>query len=294
MGFDMNKTKFFIVLSLFFFILSCILVIKLSSAEEQLIENIEQTIETTENVGIEITTSEETTPATEETEVTTTEEIETEIETNVFETEEVKVVAMTVMLVEEPTYTIEETIYIPTEETEIETSEEILEVTEVSIEEPAAEVSWGFTEEEIDMITNVVMHEVGGFYDTNISITATYADGRAEIYSSSNLILQYHAQVLINQYNSSIFPNSLSKCIINYWSRYLANPYYYNHNNTTWQYCRDQVVYVINNGCNLPDNVYGATCDPYFSSRYDRYSQYAKVYWETDWKYGTFYYYEYN
>lgn len=204
MGFDMNKTKFFIVLSLFFFILSCILAVKLSDTEENLVkvikDNVEESLETTENVGIEITTSEKIIFDTEEIEITTTEEIEveTEIETNVFETEEVKVAATTVMLVEEPTYTIEETIYIPTEETEIETSEEILEVTEVSIEEPAAEVSWGFTEEEIDMIANVVMHEVGGFYDTNIIITATYADDHTEIYSSSNLILQYHAQVLIN------------------------------------------------------------------------------------------------
>lgn len=200
----MNKTKFFIVLSLFFFILSCILAVKLSDTEENLVkvikDNVEESLETTENVGIEITTSEEIIFDTEEIEITTIEEIEveTEIETTVFETEEVEVAAVIVTLTEEPTYTIEETVYIPTEETEIEASEETLEVTEASTEVPAANVSWGFTEEEIDMITNVVMHEVGGFYNTNITITVTYADGRTEIYSSSNLILQYHAQVLIN------------------------------------------------------------------------------------------------
>lgn len=304
MGFDMNKTKFFIVLSLFFFILSCILAVKLSNTEENLVkvikDNVEESLETTENVGIEITTSEDTLPVT----VTETIEIEIEIETTIFETktEEVNIAAMVVESPTEEVVTTDEKIYIPTEEVEeivTESSTVFLETTEPTIEvetteEPAANVSWEFSEEEIDMIANVVMHEVGGFYGTELTINATYADGRDEVYSSPNLIFRFHAQVLINQYNSAIFPNSLSSCIKNYWAKYLANPNYYNHNNLTWQYCRQQVLYVLENGCELPTNVFGATCDPYFDSRYNRYSQYAKVYWETDWKYGTFYYYEYN
>lgn len=302
MGFDMNKTKFFIVLSLFFFILSCILAVKLSDTEENLVkvikDNVEESLETTENVGIEITTSEDTLP------VTVTETIEIEIETTIFETktEEVNIAAMVVELPTEEVVTTNEKIYIPTEEVEeivTESSTAFLETTEPTIEvetaeEPAANVSWEFSEEEIDMIANVVMHEVGGFYGTELTINATYADGRDEVYSSPNLIFRFHAQVLINQYNSTIFPNSLSNCIKNYWARYLANPNYYNHNNLTWQYCRQQVLYVLENGCELPTNVFGATCDPYFDSHYTRYSQYAKIKWDTGWKHGTFYYYQYG
>lgn len=306
MGFDMNKTKFFIAACSFFLAICCFIFINSkqinNKAQPIKIETTEAKIEdttTTENVGIEITTSEDTLPVT----VIETTETETEIETTIFETktEEVNIAATVVESTTE-VVTTDEKIYIPTEEVgEIvtESSTAFLETTEPTVEveiaeEPAANVSWEFSEEEIDMIANVVMHEVGGFYGADLTINAIYADGRNEVYSSPNLILRFHAQVLINQYNSTIFPNSLSSCIKNYWARYLANPNYYNHNNLTWQYCRQQVLYVLENGCELPTNVFGATCDPYFGSHYTRYSQYAKIKWDTGWKHGTFYYYEYN
>lgn len=152
----------------------------------------------------------------------------------------------------------------------------------------------GFTEDEIDMITSVVMHEVGGLYGSNSSVTITYANGYSETYYGTCLIHKIHAQVLINQYHSSLFPSSLSRCISLYWDAGLTNTNYYNKNNSTWQHCRADVLDVLTSGGNLPNNVFGATCDPYFAQRYSGYSLYASVYWNTGWYSGTFYYYQYN
>lgn len=150
-----------------------------------------------------------------------------------------------------------------------------------------------YTDYEIDLITNVVMHEVGAL-SGNISIYITYANGTTYDYSGTNIIHKIHAQVLLNQYNSSIFPESLSTCISWYWASYLTNQYYYNRNNSTWQTCRADVIETINNDFIIPSNVFAATCDPYFASYYPGYSLYAAVYWNTDWYSGTFYYYQYN
>lgn len=294
----MNKTKFFIGLSLFFFILSCILAVKLSDTEEHLIENIEsnieQTIETTENVGIEITTSEETTPATEETEVTTTEEIETKIETNVFETEEVSVITET-ELVEEQSSAIDETeeICVSTEE-EVEISTEVLRSVEVSETETTKTWTVGnyeFTEEEVDLMANVLTHELGPFYYSDVTFTITYSDEHMETSTEPGILFQYHTKVLINQCNSIYFPKTLSGCISRYWADYLTNRYHYSHSDPMWLYCRDWVVYTLENGCDMPDNVFGATEDPYFPQHYTMYFRFAKIEWETQWNDGTYYYY---
>ena len=150
-----------------------------------------------------------------------------------------------------------------------------------------------FTEEEIDMITNVVMHEVGGIYDSNSFITITYANGISETYYGTCILHKIHAQVLINQYYSSLFPSSLSKCISLYWDPALTNTNYYSKNNEIWKHCREDVIDVIINGSFIPNNVYGATCDSYFAQTFPGYFLYATVFWSTDWYSGTFYYYQY-
>lgn len=154
--------------------------------------------------------------------------------------------------------------------------------------------SYGLTAEQIDLVTNIVMHEVGSLYGSNIIITMVLADGTTIDYSGTNMIHKIHAKVLLNQYYSSIFPNSLSSCISQYWASYLANANYYNHNNSTWKDCRQDVINVLSSGSIIPSNVYVATCDPYFASYYSGYSLYATVYWNTGWYSGTFYYYQYN
>ena len=157
---------------------------------------------------------------------------------------------------------------------------------------PEQTFSYGLSEEQIDMITNVVMHEVGGL--SGINITLVYANGTTIDYSGTNFIHKVHARVLLNQYNSSLFPSSLSKCISYYWASYLANSNYYSHNNETWKTCRQDVLEELSSGPIIPNNVFGATCDPYFASYYPGYSLYATIYWNTGWYSGVFYYYQYN
>lgn len=148
--------------------------------------------------------------------------------------------------------------------------------------------------EEIDMVANVVMHEVGGIYGSNAYVTITYANGQSVTYNGSCILHKIHAQVLLNQYNSSMFPSSLASCIRNYWMSGLEYSGYYSGSNSTWQHCRNDVIDILNNGFSIPSNVYGATCDPYFASYYSGYSLYATVYWNTGWHSGTFYYYQYG
>lgn len=148
--------------------------------------------------------------------------------------------------------------------------------------------------EEIDMVANVVMHEVGGIYGTNTYVTITYANGQSATYNGSCILHKIHAQVLLNQYNSSMFPSSLVSCIRNYWMAGLEYSGYYSSSNSTWQHCRNDVINILNNGFSIPSNVYAATCDPYFATWYPGYHLYATVYWNTGWYSGTFYYYQYG
>lgn len=224
-----------------------------------------------------------------------TEEID--LDEQILDTEETNI--ETSESITEEKATEEETEIIVTETilTIIETPEDIVafieEETEIINNDNTSSWLYNFTDDEIDMITNVVMHEVGPLY-SNSTIIISYPDGTSETYENSCIIHRLHAQVLINQFNSSIFPNTLSSCIKNYWATYLANPNYYNHNNETWQHCREDVLYVMQYGTTMPNNVFGATQDPYFADHYTMYSRYAKVSWSTRWTSGTFYYYQHN
>lgn len=149
----------------------------------------------------------------------------------------------------------------------------------------------GFTNDEIDLIANVVTHEVGGI---NGYVSITYANGETATYNNGCVLHKIHARVLINQYNSSLFPDSLSSCISRYWLSGLEYSGYYSYSNSTWQHCREGVLDAVSNDLDVPSNVYAATCDPYFASTYPGYSLYATVYWNTGWYSGVFYYYQYN
>lgn len=153
------------------------------------------------------------------------------------------------------------------------------------------EKNYSFTEEEIDMITNVVMHEVGGVCGY---VSITYSNGETFTYNDGCMLHKIHTMVLINQFNSSLFPDSISKCIRQCWMRGLENTGYYSRNNSTWQHCREDVVDVLENGFTIPDGVFAATCDAYFANSYSGFSLYATVYWNTGWYSGVFYYYQYN
>lgn len=148
-----------------------------------------------------------------------------------------------------------------------------------------------WTETEIDIIANVVTHEVGGISGY---VRITYADGRTEEYSDGGCILhQIHARVLMNQKNSDLFPSSLASCVRTYWMAGLEYPGYYGSGNQTWQHCREDVVDALDGDICVPSNVYAATCDPYFATWCPGYRLWASVYWNTGWYSGVFYYYQY-
>ena len=213
---------------------------------------------------------------------------ETELET---ETEEIE-------LAVEPTTTMRQAETEAPETTTIEIETETVEIpveteTEVIIEESTPTYLYSLSETDLDIIANVIKHEVGDLYGPGSNITITYADGRVETYTDSCIIHYYHAKAVINMYNSSLFPSTVSQCVYRYWATYLSNANYYNKNNTTWQHCRQDAIQVATYGCSLPDNVFGATQDPNFASKYPMYRKYATVQWSTQWISGTFYYYEY-
>ena len=148
-----------------------------------------------------------------------------------------------------------------------------------------------YTDTDIDIITNVVMHEVGGI---NGYVCITYADGRSEEYNDGCMLHKIHARVLINQQNSDLFPDSLSACVRQCWMPGLEYTGYYSRSNETWCHCREDVEGAIAEDIYVPGNVYAATCDPYFCTWYPGWSLYAVVYWNTGWFSGVFYYYQYN
>lgn len=177
------------------------------------------------------------------------------------------------------------------------TEESVFYINDIAIEdilEDGTSSSYYLSNEEIDMVANVVMHEVGGIYGNNAYVTITYANGQFATYNGSCILHKIHAQVLLNQYNSSMFPSSLASCIRNYWMSGLEYSGYYSSSNSTWQHCRNDVIDILNNGFSIPSNVYAATCDPYFATWYPGYYLYATVYWNTGWFSGTFYYYQYG
>lgn len=151
------------------------------------------------------------------------------------------------------------------------------------------DIDLGYDDSEINMIANLVDGEVGGMSGY---ITITYHDGTTE-QVDGNTIHRIHARVVHNQVNSDMFPDSLSSCLRQYWSKSYTRTGYRSSNQ--WIQCRDDAVEaLLNNPDKVPSNVFGATCDPYFDQKYTSYHKWATVRWNTGWVSGTFYYYYYG
>lgn len=181
----------------------------------------------------------------------------------------------------------------PQTESQIEVEEQVT-YQPIPKENPAAG-NCAVSESDIDRIANVVAHEVGGICGPDSYVIITYANGTSVTYRGSCILHQIHAQVLINQVNSSMFPDNYASCIRMYWASYLSEPGFYSQSNVNWNHCRKDVVDVLSgNAVTIPSNVYAATCDANLGALYPGYTLYASVYWDTGWYNGVFYYYQYN
>lgn len=145
-----------------------------------------------------------------------------------------------------------------------------------------------YTDLEINTITNIVNGEVGGIIG---SVAITYADGSTE-YTDGRFLRMIHARVVHNQIQSSLFPDTPSACAARYWSESYAGSEL--RSSERWKSCREDVVFSLHWLSCIPDNVFAATCDPYFAERYQGYRLWAKVRWDTGYVSGTFYYYAYT
>ena len=152
----------------------------------------------------------------------------------------------------------------------------------------------GLSESDLDLMANVVAHEVGGISGEGTYVVITYADGTTQTYNGGCILHKLHARVLLNQIQSDIFPSSASACISTYWASWLASPGCYSRSSSLWQHCRQDVVDAVSGGFSIPSNVYAATCDAWFASWYPGYTLYASVYWNTGWYSGVLYYYSYG
>ena len=144
-----------------------------------------------------------------------------------------------------------------------------------------------YTDGEINIFANIVDGEVGGI--TGV-VTIVYANGtvrKADGYT----LRRIHTRVVHNQVRSELFPNTVSRCAALYWSSSYTGTG--RRSSERWQSCREYVISALRGFHEVPDNVFAATGDPYFSSRYPAYRLWAKVKWDTGWVSGTFYYYAY-
>lgn len=146
----------------------------------------------------------------------------------------------------------------------------------------------GFSDADINRIASVVNGEVGSMCG---NITLTYSDG-SQVSVSGDTIRMMHAMVVVNQYRSSMFPSTVSGCIRTYWSSAYDRPDF--RSSAQWQACRQAVINALNGGVSFPSNVFGATQDASFGSRYPGYWKYARVDWNTGYCSGTYYYYAYG
>lgn len=145
-----------------------------------------------------------------------------------------------------------------------------------------------YTDDELNMIANVVNGEVGGITGT---ATITYADGTV-VEADACLLHQIHARVVDNQVRHDLFPDSLRSCVRQYWSKGYSGTSW--RTSAQWQHCREDVLLALWGFIEVPDTVLAATCDPYFADRYTAYRLWATVRWDTGWASGTFYYYQYG
>ena len=155
------------------------------------------------------------------------------------------------------------------------------------------ETGIGYSDAEINQITNVVNGEVGGIIGT---VVLTYADG-SQLYTDACTLHKIHACIVDNQVKSSLFPSSVYSCVNQCWSYAYTGTGY--NSSAQWQHCREDVAGALQDHFRdgtkmIPSNVFAATCDPYFASCYSGWKLWARVDWNTGWFSGTFYYYCYR
>lgn len=146
----------------------------------------------------------------------------------------------------------------------------------------------GYSDADINTITNVVNGEVGGISGT---VVLTYADG-SQLWTDGFTIRMIHARVVDNQVRSPMFPSTVQGCVSQCWSwSYTGTSL---RDSAQWQSCRQAVVDALSGGISVPNNVYAATCDGAFASYYPGWHLWARVDWNTGWYSGTFYYCAYG
>ena len=160
------------------------------------------------------------------------------------------------------------------------------EHTEESGRPRAAPTGTGYSDAEINEITNVVNGEVGGI--GGASVVLTYADG-SQLYTDGYALRRIHACVVDNQVRSGLFPSTVDGCVRQCWSWLYAVTNW--RTDAQWQSCREAVAEALSGGAGVPSNVYAATCDPAFASYGAGWYLWARVDWDTGWYSGVYYYY---
>lgn len=148
--------------------------------------------------------------------------------------------------------------------------------------------SCGYSDDDINIISNIVNGEVGGICGT---VTLTYYDG-TQLYADACVLHKIHAQIVDNQVNSSMFPDTVYGCAVQCWSNAYAKTG--ERSSDQWQHCKEDVIEALTDCNRIPNNVFAATCDSKFAQKYNGFYLYARVDWNTGWVSGTFYYYSYG
>lgn len=148
--------------------------------------------------------------------------------------------------------------------------------------------SCGYSDDDINIISNIVNGEVGGICGT---VTLTYYDG-TQIYADACVLHKIHAQIVDNQVNSSMFPDTVYGCAVQCWSSAYSKTG--TRTSSQWQHCKEDVIEALSSYDRIPSNVFAATCDSKFAQKYSGFYLYARVDWSTGWVSGTFYYYSYG
>lgn len=156
----------------------------------------------------------------------------------------------------------------------------------------------GYSDAEVNMITNVVNGEVGGITG---EVRLTYADGTQEVTDGATL-RRIHALIVDNQVRSNLFQDTVAGCVRQCWSADYANTAA--RSSEQWKLCKIEVMEALwerakaegqerfaGAGIMVPDNLFAATCDGYFAENHTGVSLWARVDWDTGWTSGTFYYY---
>lgn len=146
----------------------------------------------------------------------------------------------------------------------------------------------GYSDDDINIISNIVNGEVGGICGT---VTITYYDG-TQLYADACVLHKIHAQIVDNQVNSSMFPDTVYWCAVQCWSSAYSKTGA--RTSSQWQHCKEDVIEALSSYDRIPSNVFAATCDSKFAQKYGGFYLYARVDWSTGWVSGTFYYYSYG